>query len=65
MGEGILTRMGDGQRIKISAAQVKEDLSAGTKDAAERGSIPELPLAELEQFDSVRMRVPVVVSVCL
>jgi len=50
MGKEISTRMGDGQRIKMSAAQVKEDLSAGTKDAAERGSIPELPPAELEQL---------------
>ena len=50
MGDGILTRMGDGPSIKMSAAQVKEDLSAGTKDAAERGSIPELPPTELEQL---------------
>ncbi len=43
MEKEISTRMGDGQRIKMSAAQVKEDLSAGTKDAADRGSIPDLP----------------------
>ena len=54
MEKEILTRMGTGQRVKISATQVKEDLLAGTKDAADRGSIPELPPAELEQlFDII------------
>ena len=45
MEEDILTRMGDGQRVKLSAAQVREDLLAGMKDAAERGKIPELTSA--------------------
>jgi dimethylamine--corrinoid protein Co-methyltransferase len=54
MEKEILTRMGTGQRVKISATQVKEDILAGTKDAADRGSIPELPPAELEQlFDII------------
>ena len=46
----ILTRMGDGQWIRLSAAQVKEDILAGTKDAADRGKIPELTSAEQEQL---------------
>jgi len=50
MGEDIRTRMGDGQRVKMSAAQVKEELLAGTKDAADRGNIPELPPVEVEQL---------------
>jgi len=50
MDEGILTRMGDGQRVKMSAAQIKEDLLAGTKDAADKGKIPELTSGELEQL---------------
>ncbi len=54
MEKEILTRMGTGQRVKISATQVKEDLLAGTKDAADRGSIPELLPVELEQlFDII------------
>ncbi|UCG54678.1 MAG: [dimethylamine--corrinoid protein] Co-methyltransferase, partial [Dehalococcoidia bacterium] len=50
MSEDISTRMGDGQRITMSVAQVKEDLVAGTKDAAERGEIPELRGAELDHL---------------
>jgi dimethylamine--corrinoid protein Co-methyltransferase len=50
MEKDILTRMGDGQRVKMSAAQIKEDLLAGTKDAADKGRIPELTSAELEQL---------------
>ena len=47
MEKDVLTRMGDGQRIKMSPAQIKEDLLAGTKDAADRGRIPELGSSEL------------------
>jgi len=46
----ILTRMGDGERVTMSVSQVKEDLEAGTRDAADRGKIPELTAAELEQL---------------
>ena len=50
MTEEIITRRGDGQRIKMSPAQVKEDLLAGTKDAADKGVIAELTAPELEQL---------------
>jgi dimethylamine--corrinoid protein Co-methyltransferase len=40
--------MGNGERIKMSPAQVREDLSAGTKDAAEKGRVPELTPTELD-----------------
>jgi len=46
----ILTRMGDGERVNMSVSQVKEDLQAGTTDAADRGKIPELTAAELGQL---------------
>lgn len=46
--EEILTRMGDGERITMSVNQVKEDLEAGTRDAADRGKIPELTPEDLE-----------------
>ena len=34
--------MGDGQSVRMSPDQIKEDILAGTKDAADRGRIPEL-----------------------
>jgi dimethylamine--corrinoid protein Co-methyltransferase len=48
--EDILTRMGDGQRIAMSASLVKEDLLAGTKNAADTGRVPELTPSEREQL---------------
>jgi dimethylamine--corrinoid protein Co-methyltransferase len=42
--------MGDGQRITMPPSQIKEDLLAGTKDAADRGKVPELTSSELEQL---------------
>ena len=54
MKEDMLTRMGDGQLIRMSAAQVKEEILIGTKDAADRGKIPELTSSEQEQlFDII------------
>jgi dimethylamine--corrinoid protein Co-methyltransferase len=42
--------MGDGQRVAMPADQVKADLEAGTRDAAERAQIPALTADELEQL---------------
>jgi dimethylamine--corrinoid protein Co-methyltransferase len=50
MKEKIITRMGDGARVELSAEQVKEDILAGTQDAADRGKIPEMTSAEQEQL---------------
>ncbi len=50
MASNILTRMGDGQRVSLSPDRVKENLLAGTKDAAERADIPELTSEELEHL---------------
>lgn len=50
MQDNIITRMGDGARIELSAEQVKEDLLAGTKDAADRGKIPQLEADELDHL---------------
>jgi hypothetical protein len=33
MTDNMLVRMGDGERVTMSADQVKEDLEAGTRDA--------------------------------
>jgi dimethylamine--corrinoid protein Co-methyltransferase len=50
MQDKIITRMGDGARIEMSAEQVKEDILVGTQDAADRGKIPELNPDDLEQL---------------
>ena len=36
MVKDVLTRMGDGQRIKMSHPQIKEDLLLGTNDPDDR-----------------------------
>jgi dimethylamine--corrinoid protein Co-methyltransferase len=52
MTDKLLVRMGDGERVTLSADRVKEDLLAGTRDAAQRAEIPELTPDELElMFD--------------
>lgn len=50
MQDKIITRMGNGSRAELSAEQVKEDILAGTQDAADRGKIPELDPDELDQL---------------
>ncbi len=44
----IKTRMGDGFRIEMTEAEVREDLEVGTKDAAERGGVSPLTDDELK-----------------
>ncbi len=61
--KNILTRMGDGERISLSAADLKEDLLAGTRDAAQRGQIPELTPDEVEQVFDIFADTSRVVSV--
>lgn len=50
MTDQILVRMGDGERISMSAEEIKEDLLVGTQDAADKAQIPELTSEELEQL---------------
>jgi len=50
MQEKIYTRMGDGELVSMSVAEVKEDILAGTEDAARRAEIPELTSEETEQL---------------
>ena len=40
--EKIVTRMGDGSRIELSAAEIQEELETGAQDAAERAREPNL-----------------------
>jgi dimethylamine--corrinoid protein Co-methyltransferase len=64
MASKILTRMGDGERVSMSSDQVKEDLVAGTKDAAERANIPELTSDEVEHLLDIFADSGRIVSVC-
>jgi dimethylamine--corrinoid protein Co-methyltransferase len=50
MGGGILTRMGDGERIDLDKEELGQDLLDGTRDAAKKGQIPELTGFELDQL---------------
>jgi len=50
MKEKIITRMGDGVRVELPVEQVKADILAGTRDAADRGKIPQLNPSELEHL---------------
>ena len=44
----IKTRLGDGFRVEMDEAEVREDLEVGTKDAAERGGVSPLTDDELK-----------------
>jgi dimethylamine---corrinoid protein Co-methyltransferase len=63
MSEKILTRMGDGERVWMTAAEVKEDIQDGTADAAKRARIPELSAAEQAQLYAIMADPSRIVSV--
>jgi dimethylamine--corrinoid protein Co-methyltransferase len=50
MKDAILTRMGDGELVSMSAGKIREDIQAATRDAAGRAEIPELTTEEMEQL---------------
>jgi dimethylamine--corrinoid protein Co-methyltransferase len=50
MKDAILTRMGDGELVSMSAGEIKEDIQAATQDAARRAEIPQLTTEEMEQL---------------
>jgi len=54
MSNDIVTRMGDGERITLSAEEVRDDIQAGTAQAAKRGGIPELTTKDQKRlFDII------------
>jgi len=59
----IRTRMGDGELVSMSAAEVKADILAGTKDAAARAGIPALSADEVQQLSDIIAEPSRVVSV--
>jgi len=48
--EKLSTRMGDGYRIEMTEAELKQDLEEGTKDAAERAGVSPLTEDELQHL---------------
>jgi dimethylamine--corrinoid protein Co-methyltransferase len=42
--------MGDGERIELDKEKLRQELLDGTRDAAEKGHIPELTASELDQL---------------
>ncbi len=63
MSENIFTRMGDGERVRMPASEIKEDIQAGSADAARRGNIPELTDAEQQQMFDIMADPSRIVSV--
>ena len=63
MSDAISTRMGDGERITMSASELEEDILAGTKDAAEKGNVPELTGEELDKLFEIMAQPTRMVSV--
>jgi dimethylamine--corrinoid protein Co-methyltransferase len=50
MQKKIFTRMGDGELVSMTAAEIRKDIQAATRNAAERAEIPELTPQEMEQL---------------
>ena len=50
MKDRFRTRMGDGELVSLSTAEVKDDILAGTRDAAARADIPELTEDDVRQL---------------
>jgi dimethylamine---corrinoid protein Co-methyltransferase len=50
MSDEILTRMGDGERVKMTVDELKEDIAAGSEDAARKAKIPPLSGEEQQQL---------------
>ena len=50
MSKSILTRMGDGERIRMEAAELREEVLQGSQNAAEMARIPELSDAEIDHL---------------
>jgi len=63
MEAGITTRMGDGERIRMSVREVEEEIAEGTRDAAKNGGVPELKREEREQLMEILAEPGRVVSV--
>jgi len=59
----ILTRLGDGSRIEMDAAELRDDLEAGARNAAERAEVPTLTEDEIQYLMELHRRRDRVVGV--
>ena len=53
MGRRILSRMGDGERVWLEAEEIRDDIAAGTEDAAQRGGVLALTTDERERLFAI------------
>jgi dimethylamine---corrinoid protein Co-methyltransferase len=63
MSDKVLTRMGDGERLYMEAAEIRDDILAGTADAAERAGIPALSAEDQERLFEILAEPSRIVSV--
>ena len=49
----IVTRMGDGSAVELTASQIRGELEEGTRAAADRAKLPPLEATELEHLEDV------------
>lgn len=63
MSEDVLSRMGDGERLKMSVSELKDDILTGTEDAARKGKIPTLTADEQEALLAIMTDPSRIVSV--
>ena len=54
MKSKIALRMGDGELVSMSAEEIKEDITAATREAAQRADIPELTADERAVVEQAR-----------
>lgn len=50
MAREIRTRMGDGELVTLSSEEVREDMAAATREAAQRAKVPELDADDVERL---------------
>jgi dimethylamine--corrinoid protein Co-methyltransferase len=65
MAKEIITRMGDGELVRMSSEEIKEDIMAATQEAAKRAEIPELTTGEIEQLFEITAEPSRTVSVAM
>lgn len=63
MSEKIPTRMGDGERVRMTPSEIKADIRDGTADASKRAKIAELTAQEQEQLYAIMADPSRIVSV--
>ncbi len=63
MSDTILARMGDGERVRMTSSEVKDDIQVGTTDASRRAKIPELTAQEQQQLYDIMAEPCRIVSV--